>query len=76
MSVAFKKITAPMTLYDVRKGAGRGSYRQKWDTWLIRVLSVDHETGTALVSWNSNRPTTWTANDFARPNIRIKKPEQ
>lgn len=76
MSVAFNKIKAGMTLYDVRRNSGLDSYRRKWSTWALRVLEIDHEKGTALVSWNSNRPTTWTADDFKRSNVRLKRPVQ
>lgn len=55
--VAFSKIKAGDTLYDChiyQAGVGK-----RMGTWMVKVIEVNRDKQTAIVSWNSNRPEIW-----------------
>lgn len=70
--IKFEKITAGMTLYDVRKA--RGWSRWKWDTWPVKVIEVDLKNRRVLASWNHNNPE-WM-NERRVTKYRAKRPKE
>ena len=55
MAIKFEKITAGMTLYDVRKADWRSVMRgDKWRIWSVYVVGVDKSSRRVLASWNGN----------------------
>jgi hypothetical protein len=73
MAIKFEKITAGMTLFDIHSyKMGNMSMRQlgKWD---VKVISIDSDKRTALVSWNGNRPEVWSEHKLKRLNVAETK---
>lgn len=63
---AFSRIRAGDVLYDARRSTGVSSLYHEWDVWEVKVISVDSEARTAIVSWNGNKPTTYGEHSLGR----------
>lgn len=59
---SWNRVVAGDVLYDVRKN----------DVWPVEVISVDSVTETAVCSWNSNPPRTYTRKHLEK--WRVKPP--
>lgn len=70
MTIKFEKIKAGMTLYDVRRNTGYGSY--KWCVWPVYIQSVDSEERTVMASWNGNAIGKMNENRVCK--FRAKRP--
>ena len=71
MAIKFEKIQPGMLLYDVRKNTGYGG--NKWNTWPVRIISVDAEKRCVTASWNSNPPERMSERRVTK--YRAKEPE-
>lgn len=58
--VAFSKVKAGDTLYDVHRVRMGNTKVSRNGLWLVRVIEVNSEKREALCSWNSNTPTWWS----------------
>lgn len=59
-------------LYDVHREKMGNTTMSRTGCWEVRVISVDREKRTALCSWNSNRPTTYT--EYRLKRLRRSRP--
>jgi hypothetical protein len=59
MSIKFEKIKPGMVLYDRHRERMGNTTMSSIGEWRVRILSVDAEKRTAVVSWNGNRETTY-----------------
>lgn len=66
MAVKFEKIEPGMTLLDIHREKMGNTTMSEWGIWKVRVISIDREQRTAVVSWNSNPAQTWTARELER----------
>jgi len=66
MAIKFEKIEPGMTLLDIHRAKMGNTALSEWGHWQVRVISVDREKQTAVVSWNSNRDQTWFKRDLER----------
>lgn len=64
MAVKFESVKAGDILWDChRYKAGPFS---RMGSWSVRVISIDHAAGVAVVSWNSNAPQTYRRRQVER----------
>ena len=68
----FEKIKPGMTLYDVHSYRMGNTTLKTMGCWTVRVISVDTEKRTAVVSWNGNRETTYYENALTK--LKESKP--
>lgn len=66
MAVKFEKIEPGMVLLDIHREKMGNTTMSEWGLWKVKVISVDREKRTAVVSWNSNPPQTWHASNLTR----------
>jgi hypothetical protein len=59
MSIKFDKIEPGMILLDIHSYRMGNSTMRELGLWRVRIISVDKETQTAMVSWNGNPPKKW-----------------
>lgn len=71
--VAFSKVKAGDTLYDVHRVRMGNTKVSRNGLWLVRVIEVNSEKREALCSWNSNTPTWWSEKRLGK--LKAKKPE-
>ena len=72
MAIKFHKVKAGDVLYDVHSYRMGNTTLRSMGVWEVHVISVD-DNGTAMVSWNGNRPEKWYAHRIEK--LRAKKPE-
>jgi hypothetical protein len=60
VAIKFEKIKAGDVLYDVHSYRMGNTTLRSLGCWEVRVISVDPQLRNAVVSWNSNRPETWS----------------
>lgn len=73
MAIKFEKIEPGMKLLDVHRTRMGNSTMSEWGLWYVKVISVDREKRTAVVSWNGNRPETWSASRLS--GLYTKEPK-
>ena len=66
MAVKFEKIEPGMELLDIHRERMGNTTMREWGSWKVQVISVDRAARTAVVSWNHNRPETWTRGRLER----------
>jgi hypothetical protein len=66
MAIKFEKIEPGMVLLDVRRHKMGNTMMSEWGAWQVRIISVDRENRTAVVSWNGNRHETWYERQLSR----------
>jgi len=54
-------IQAGDLLWEVKRERAGGTTMLRWASRRVEVKSIDHEAGTAVVSWNGNPVQTWSA---------------
>lgn len=59
MAIKFEKLEEGMTLLDVKRTKMGNTTMSQWSEWEVKIVSIDREKRTAVVSWNGNPPTTW-----------------
>jgi hypothetical protein len=57
MAIKFEKIQPGMMLFDVHSERAGNTTMKRWGDWPVRVISVDADSKSAMVSWNGNEPT-------------------
>ncbi len=72
--VAFASVKAGDVLYDVRQTRMGNTTMRRWGWWEVRVIEIDHEAKTALVSWNGNAARKEGPHYFA--SLRRSIPEK
>lgn len=60
-------------LYDCHRQRAGNTAMGEMGVWTVRIISIDHETGKAEVSWNGNTPTTYFRHDLI--SLRRSPPE-
>jgi hypothetical protein len=73
MAVKWETVQAGDVLYDVHSYRMGNTTMRSMGCWEVRVRSIDHAKGTAVVSWNGNPPETWRRYQIAK--LRRKEPE-
>lgn len=68
----FEKIKPGMTLYDVGRHKMGNTTMSTIAVWHVRVISVDADTRSAMVSWNTNPPRRMYEHSITK--LREKKP--
>lgn len=68
----FEKIKPGMTLYDVHSYKMGNTTIRSMGVWHVRVITVDAETRSAIVSWNTNTPSRWSERQLSK--LRERKP--
>lgn len=66
MAIKFEKIKPGMELLDIHSEKMGNTTMRRLGMWKVRVISVDAEARTAMVSWNGNRPRLYTRRDLER----------
>lgn len=66
MAIKFEKIQPGMTLYDRHSHRMGNTTLRTIGEWRVKVLEVNAAEREALVSWNGNRPETWSAERLSR----------
>jgi hypothetical protein len=66
----FEKIAAGMVLYDVQSTRMGNTTMKSLGTWSVRIISVDQESRSAVVSWNGNPPRTYGERALAKLKAR------
>ena len=67
----FENIQPGMVLLDIRRRRMGNTTMREWAYWGVEIVSVDAETRTAMVRWNSNPPRRWGARDLEK--LKTKK---
>jgi hypothetical protein len=62
----FEKIKAGMVLYDRHKYVAGNTTMRVLGEWHVKILSVDPEKRSAMVSWNGNREQRWHERSLAK----------
>lgn len=68
----FEKLKPGMILYDVGRHKMGNTTVSTVAVWLVRVISVDAEKRTAVVSWNGNKPKTYQERGISK--LREREP--
>jgi hypothetical protein len=55
----FERIQPGMVLYDVGRTKMGNTTMSTISVWSVRIISVDADTRSAMVSWNTNKPTRY-----------------
>lgn len=58
MAVSFEKVKAGDRLWDCHKHKTANTTMSRMGAWPVDVISIDHEKGEAVVSWNHNENRT------------------
>lgn len=66
MTIKFEKIEPGMVLLDIHREKMGNTTMSEWGLWKVKVISVDRDKRTAVVSWNSNPAQTWEARRLGR----------
>lgn len=66
MAIKFEKIQPGMELMDIHRHRMGNTMMTELGLWPVRIISVDAENRTAIVSWNGNRPEKWNAHDLVK----------
>ena len=66
MAIKFEKIEPGMTLLDIHREKMGNTTMSEWGLWEVKVLAVDREKRSAVVSWNSNPARIWYAKQLER----------
>ena len=62
----FEKIRPGMVLYDVHRHKMGNTTRSSVGVWEVHVITVDAETRSAIVSWNTNTPSRWSERQISK----------
>jgi hypothetical protein len=66
MAISFDKVKAGDVLYDVHRTKMGNTRMRAERCWPVQVVSIDHERGTAVCSWNGNPARQYTRRQIAR----------
>ncbi len=66
MAIKFEKIEPGMILLDIHREKMGNTTMSEWGLWKVRVVSVDREKRSAIVSWNGNPVQTWDASRLTK----------
>lgn len=73
MAIKFEKIEPGMDLLDVHSVRMGNTTMRELGCWDVRIISVDAENRSAMVSWNGNPPKRWFEGELRR--LYIKPPK-
>lgn len=73
MAIKFEKIRPGMRLMDIHSETLGNTTRRRLGRWFVDIVSVDPETETAVVCWNSNAPKTYSKRQLER--LYTKEPK-
>jgi hypothetical protein len=73
MAVKWETVRAGDVLFDVHSYRMGNTLVRSMGCWEVRVISIDHAAGTAVVSWNGNEPESWPARRVKK--LRRREPE-
>ena len=60
MAIKFEKLQPGMILFDIHSHRMGNTTMRQLGKWTVKVISVDVEHRTAMVSWNGNHPEEWS----------------
>ena len=69
----FEKIKEGERYYDVHSYRMGNTTLRSVGVWDVKIISIDAERRTAIVSWNGNGPETW--HEWELKKLRTKRPE-
>ncbi len=64
--IKIELIKAGDILYDCRKVRMGNTTSSCMRSWSVRIISIDHKSETAMVSWNGNPPQKYHRHDLRR----------
>jgi len=64
--IKFEKIQPGTVLFDIHLQTMGNTRSRRLGQWDVRVISVNRESRTAVVSWNGNKPETWGARQLSK----------
>lgn len=66
MAIKFEKIEPGMILFDIHSEPAGNTTMRRLGCWEVRVVSVNKEKREALVRWNGNPATVWSARRLSK----------
>ncbi len=69
MSVVWNTVKVGDVLWDSRREKMGNTTMSRLSSWPVRVISIDHEKGEAICSWNYNTPERY----FKRSVERLRR---
>lgn len=76
MAIKFEKIEPGMTLLDIHSEQMGNTTIRQLGCWDVKVISVDKEKRSALVSWNGNPSRVWYQRQLERLYREDKEPKR
>jgi hypothetical protein len=76
MAIKFEKIEPGMTLLDIHSEPMGNTTMRELGCWEVKIISVDHEERTAMVSWNHNAPRKWFERNLTKLYREGKEPKR
>ena len=73
MAIKFDKIEPGMVLLDIHRESLGNTMMREWGLWKVKIISVDRDKRTAVVSWNSNPAQTWSVRQLERLHTKSTK---
>ena len=73
MAIKFDKIEPGMDLLDIHRESMGNTTMREWGLWKVKIISVDRDKRTAVVSWNSNPAQTWNVRQLERLHTKPTK---
>lgn len=66
MSVKWERVKDGDLLWDVHSERMGNTTLHRMGSWEVRVISIDHAAGKAIVRWNGNREQTYSRRSVER----------
>jgi hypothetical protein len=66
VAIKFETVKAGDVLYDYHSEQAGNTTMRRWGNWTVRVIEVNYEKRTALVSWNGNPPRKYYERQICR----------
>lgn len=73
MAIKFEKIVPGMILFDIHSHKMGNTNLRELGKWDVKVISIDAEARTVVVSWNGNRPEVYYEHDLKRLHVTETK---
>ena len=72
MAIKFEKIAPGMVLYDRHRYKAGNTRLTRMGEWSVRIISVDPDTRSAIVSWNGNPAKKMRERDLVKLYVKSK----
>ncbi len=70
-AIKFEKIEEGMELFDIHTEKAGNTTLRRYGKWPVKILSVDREQRSAMVSWNYNPPRKWYERDLRKLYAKV-----